>query len=357
MLGDKKEYARYQVQKLLGDGTFGRVLLCHDSKDDQEVAVKVIRDVRRYAENAKIEADILRDIKKADPLGKRTRSAIMLDTFLFNGHFCLVFEVCGCSLYDFLKENNFRGFWMQDIQQFAEQSLEALGFLHSRLQMTHTDLKPENILLAANKPPRHATFPREAAWQEKNKSSKNGNALTYMRPVCPDIKLIDFGNATYEDEHHSSVINTRQYRGPEVILSMGWNELSDVWSLGCILMELYTGELLFGTHENLEHLALMEASLGDFPSKMLSQATGQPRDKYLARDRHGGWKLNWPAGAQSRSSEKHVANQLPLEKMVPQKHAVFADFVGHLLIFDKNARPAAKQALNHRFLRERSLPE
>ena len=172
----------------------------------------------------------------------------------------------------------------------------------------------------------------------------------------------------------------------------------------CILMELYTGELLFGTHENLEHLALMdglfwfhsgwkvcaietpskpqhdrwwfqtfflfswyfmpiwgrfpfwwastnqaenslkhrqEASLGGFPSKMLSQATGQPRDKcpvlkiwrfrrerighrltekseayeipvfwslrllwllqknlqswvrYLARDRHGGWKLNW----------------------------------------------------------------
>jgi len=33
-------------------------------------------------------------------------------------------------------------------------------------QMTHTDLKPENILLAANKPPRHATFPREAAWQD-----------------------------------------------------------------------------------------------------------------------------------------------------------------------------------------------
>ncbi|CAK9086084.1 unnamed protein product [Durusdinium trenchii] len=229
-MGDKKEYSRYQVQKLLGDGTFGRVLLCHDSKQDQEVAVKVIRDVRRYAENAKIEADILRDIKKADPHGKRTRSAIMFDTFLFNAHFCLVFEVCGCSLYDFLKENNFRGFWMQDIQHFAEQSLDALGFLHSRLQMTHTDLKPENILLAANAPPRRSDFPREAAWQEKNKNSKNGH--TYFRPVSSDIKLIDFGNATYEDEHHSSIINTRQYRGPEVILSMGWNELSDVWSMG-----------------------------------------------------------------------------------------------------------------------------
>eukprot|EP00435_Cladocopium_sp_Y103_P028642 s573_g7.t1 len=52
MLGEKKEYARYQVQKLLGDGTFGRVLLCRDSKENQEVAVKVIRDVRRLAKAA-----------------------------------------------------------------------------------------------------------------------------------------------------------------------------------------------------------------------------------------------------------------------------------------------------------------
>ena len=37
-----------------------------------------------------------------------------------------------------------------------------------------------------------------------------------------------------------------QYRSPEVILSLGWNEKSDVWSMGCILMELYVGELLFG---------------------------------------------------------------------------------------------------------------
>ncbi|CAJ1404217.1 unnamed protein product [Effrenium voratum] len=122
-------------------------------------------------------------------------------------------------------------------------------------------------------------------------------------------------------------------------------------------MELYTGELLFGTHENLEHLALMEKSLGRMPSKMLQQATGPARDKYLARDRYGEWRLNWPAGAQSPSSERHVRNQTTLEKMVPPQHAVFAEFVGRLLTPDKHARPSAKQALNHRFLRERNLPE
>lgn len=68
----------------------------------------------RYVENAKIEADILNDIKKADPKGESSRSAIMHDTFPHGKHFCLVFEPCGASLYDFLKRNTFRGFWVQD---------------------------------------------------------------------------------------------------------------------------------------------------------------------------------------------------------------------------------------------------
>ncbi|CAK0805530.1 unnamed protein product, partial [Prorocentrum cordatum] len=114
-------------------------------------------------------------------------------------------------------------------------------------------------------------------------SSRSRRSSEYLRPVNSRIRLIDFGNATYEDEHHSSIINTRQYRGPEVILAVGWNELSDVWSMGCILMELYTGELLFGTHENLEHLALMEAILDQsLPTSMLSKAPKAIKDKYLA---------------------------------------------------------------------------
>merc|ERR1712203_672868 len=94
----------------------------------------------------------------------------------------------------------------------------------------------------------------------------------YVRPADTQIKLIDFGNATYELEHHSSIINTRQYRAPEVILALGWNERSDLWSVGCILMELYTGELLFRTHESLEHLALMETIVQSWPRAMLDRA-------------------------------------------------------------------------------------
>ena len=53
------------------------------------------------------------------------------------------------------------------------------------------------------------------------------------------VKLIDFGSATFEWEHHSSVVSTRHYRAPEVILELGWSHPCDVWSIGCIIFELH----------------------------------------------------------------------------------------------------------------------
>ncbi len=53
-------------------------------------------------------------------------------------------------------------------------------------------------------------------------------------------------------------MSTRHYRAPEVILGLGWSFACDMWSVGCILVELLAGDALFQTHENLEHLAMME---------------------------------------------------------------------------------------------------
>jgi dual-specificity kinase len=77
--------------------------------------------------------------------------------------------------------------------------------------------------------------------------------------VNSEIRLIDFGSATFQDEYHSSVVSTRHYRAPEIILGLGWSFPCDIWSIGCILVEFFTGDALFQTHDNLEHLALMEA--------------------------------------------------------------------------------------------------
>lgn len=64
--------------------------------------------------------------------------------------------------------------------------------------------------------------------------------------------MIDFGGATYDNERKSSIVNTRQYRAPEVILDVGWSKPSDCWSAGCIAAELYQGELLFATVHNTQ---------------------------------------------------------------------------------------------------------
>jgi len=236
----------------------------------------------------------------------------------------------------------------EDIQSFAEQMLESLRFLYTVLQMTHTDLKPENILLQTTDPPRPAEFSRECG--KEGRKAKNRGSHAYMRPASSQIRLIDFGNATYKDEHHSSIINTRQYRGPEVILSLGWDARSDIWSVGCILMELYTGELLFGTHENLEHLALMERVLEPLPSSMLASAPKGVRDKYvLPSSSAGQLVLNWPGGASSSSSERHVRQQRSLSELIAPSHRHFAEFTGHLLTLDPAKRPQAAEARRHGF--------
>ena len=98
-----------------------------------------------------------------------------------------------------------------------------------------------------------------------------GSVSKYRELACTDLRLIDFGSAISVHDHHSSIVSTRHYRAPEIILGIGWSFPCDLWSIGCILIELYTGDAFFQTHDNLEHLAMMEASLGKLPQSMISK--------------------------------------------------------------------------------------
>lgn len=59
--------------------------------------------------------------------------------------------------------------------------------------------------------------------------------------------VIDFGGATYTDDRKSTIISTRQYRAPEVMLELTWDKPADIWSAACIIGELYVGDLFFPT--------------------------------------------------------------------------------------------------------------
>lgn len=164
-----------------------------------------------------------------------------------------------------------------------------------------------------------------------------------------DIKIIDFGGATFYDEHHSEVINTRQYRAPEVILGqlyteLGWNEASDLWSLGCILVECYSGELLFPTHHNYEHLAMMEKLCGKLPKYMTSR-TGRSCRKYFDQN----FRLNFPRYAES-SMEKAVRRVKYLEEIVPERDGEFRHLLYALLETPPELRISAEKLLSHSFI-------
>lgn len=99
----------YRVDCHMGDGTFGRALKCTEIETGQIVAVKVIRAVKRYTESARIEADILNDLKRQ---GGCDLNIVELKEYFMHEvggtqNMCLVFEPLGKSLYDFIKDNNY----------------------------------------------------------------------------------------------------------------------------------------------------------------------------------------------------------------------------------------------------------
>jgi len=107
------------------------------------------------------------------------------------------------------------------------------------------------------------------------------------------------------------------------------------------------GETLFQTHENLEHLAMMERVLGPLPRHMLERAD-QHADKYIRRGR-----LNWPEGATTRESIRAVLKLPRLQNLVMQHvdHSAgdFIDLLKRLLAYEPSARMTAEEALSHGF--------
>ncbi|KAK9157919.1 hypothetical protein Scep_004493 [Stephania cephalantha] len=329
---------RYRILSKMGAGTFGQVLECLDNESKEVVAIKIIRSIHKYREAAMIEIDVLQKLAKYDVCG--TRCVQIRNWFDYRNHICIVFEKLGPSLYDFLRKNNYRSFPIDLVRELGSQLLESVAFMHD-LKLIHTDLKPENILLVSSE------CIKVHDYKFMSRSSKDGCYFKNL-PKNSAIKLIDFGSTTFEHQDHNYVVSTRHYRAPEVILGLGWNYPCDLWSVGCILVELCSGEALFQTHENLEHLAMMERVLGPLPQHMVMRADRRA-EKYFRR----GVRLDWPEGATSRESMRAVWKLPRLQNLVMQHvdHSAgdLIDLLQGLLRYEPTERLKAREALRHPF--------
>ncbi|KAI9322390.1 kinase-like domain-containing protein [Dichotomocladium elegans] len=323
---------RYQMHEMLGQGTYGKVVRCYDHVRRGYCAIKIIRAIPKYREASQTEIRILNTLKEHDQLNFN-QCIHLLEWFEHHNHICMVFELLDQSIYDFLKGNNFEPFPISQIQHFAKQLLNSVAFMHE-LKMIHTDLKPENILLKDNE-----------ATDVPSLSAKSGSVRVLHNT---DIMLIDFGSATFEDDYHSSVVSTRHYRAPEIILGLGWSYPCDLWSIGCILVELFTGDALFHTHDNLEHLAMMESVLGKIPVKM-ARAVSSEACAYFKNGR-----LTYPGPNTSLQSQKSVKALKSLKYTIQprtQANNALVDLLQKLLTYDPAKRITAREALRHFFFR------
>ena len=97
VLGEK-----YEIISTLGEGTFGKVAKVRDLHSGSQVALKIIKNIHKYREAAKLEINVLRKLNAKDPNGTHL-CVKMFDSFNYFGHMCLTFEVLGESVFDFLK--------------------------------------------------------------------------------------------------------------------------------------------------------------------------------------------------------------------------------------------------------------
>lgn len=157
------------------------------------------------------------------------------------------------------------------------------------------------------------------------------------------VKIADLGNAAWCDHHFTDLIQTRQYRAPEILLGFTWGALVDMWSIGCLIFELVTGDYLFDPREggsfgrDDDHLAQIIELVGPFP-KLYENASEYskfftPEGKMKRIQLLKPWDLKLvliekykidPTEAESLSSFL-----LPMLELLPEKRADAGGLLNH----------------------------
>ncbi|XP_078178927.1 serine/threonine-protein kinase AFC3-like [Carex rostrata] len=337
--------SRYKILKKMGEGTFGKVFQCWDNEGHVHVAIKISKSDPHEKIYAMEEINVLKHL--ASNRRAKKYCVQMSRWFEYDNHVCIVFEKLGPSLCDFLKLNKFRPFSVPFVRDFGRQLLSSVECVHN-MGLIHTDLKTENILLASSEYKQVLTI----KVPDLNRRCYP-QASFKLVPKSTAIKLIDFGCAVFDNCHNDHMITTRYYRAPEVILGLRWSYACDMWSIGCILFELCSGELLFNGHEDLQHLAMMERVLGPIPRHMIRNACSSARKLFKK-----GEKLNWPQSGVSSEDKESVKKLGKLKDLagryctVHQSRASLTELLKGLLAYDPNDRLTAREALDHPFFKE-----
>lgn len=300
---------RYEIKGTLGKGSFGQVLKCYDHKRKEYVALKVVKNKPKFKDQGLVEVKILKYLRDHDPDRKKPIVEVK-DSFVFRKHLCISFEMLSINLYELIKRNRYEGFSQALIRRFAVQILIALAYTKAH-GIVHCDLKPENILL--------------------------------MNPQRSGIKVIDFGSSCFMRDKIYTYIQSRFYRAPEIMLGIPYNTAIDMWSLGCILTELYTGMPLFPGESETEQMMLIMELLGVPPLDIIEQST---------RRRVFFDSSFKPRITPNKKGAKRYPGTKFLQDVLRTSNVNFLDFIQRCLDWNPNTRLTPEQAIDHPWIQE-----
>lgn len=325
-LDEAMDDGKYIAGPALGQGMFSSVYRATCTEDGSAVAVKVLRnnDVMRRA--GREEVHILQRIVDADPMDRR-HCVRMVGHFEHRGHVVIVFEELAMNLRDVVKRfGGGGGIRLAAVRLYASQLLSALHLL-GHLGIVHADIKPDNAIVSEDK------------------------AI---------VKLCDFGSAMDElsgETDPTPYLVSRFYRAPEVILGvLPYTRALDMWSVGCVLYELYTGRIAFPGSSNNDMLLLMQNRIGAIPSRMARRASfrGSHYDeagRFIYNDTDTGSvraRVMPERGAQADAMGSDIMAASAEDDDRPSAH-LLVDLLDAILVIDPAKRISASDALKMPF--------
>ncbi|NWU60786.1 STK36 kinase, partial [Pterocles burchelli] len=244
---------RYHVLEVIGEGSFGRVYKGRRKHSAQVVALKFIPKVGRSEKelkNLQREIEIMRGLHHPNIIQ-------MLDSFETDKEVVVVTDYAEGELFQILEDD---GSLPEDqVQIIAAQLVSALYYLHSH-RILHRDMKPQNILLG-----------------------KDGV-----------VKLCDFGFARAMSIHTmvlTSIKGTPLYMSPELVEERPYDHTADLWSVGCILYELFVGTPPFYSSSIFQLVSLIVKDPVKWP-EAISPVFKSFLQGLLMKDPHQ--RLSWP---------------------------------------------------------------
>mmetsp|Transcript_24595 Transcript_24595/g.37586 ORF Transcript_24595/g.37586 Transcript_24595/m.37586 type:complete len:742 (+) Transcript_24595:225-2450(+) len=349
---------QYYVQSELGSAAFSTAYRCVDltsgkkAEDEEiyydEVCLKVIKNTKDFFDQSLDEIKILELLRQTGECNEN--NILEMKAFFYHKeHLIIVTELLRQNLFEFGKyitEHDEPVYFTRSrLCYIARQCLVALSFVH-KLGLVHSDIKPENILLSS-----------------------------YSRAR---VKVIDFGSSCYLTDRQSSYIQSRSYRAPEVVLGLAYDGKIDVWSLGCVIAEMYTGQVTFQNDSVVTMLSRIEAICGAFPRNMIEDGrqSGQffsptgllyekvenDDDSCVRMDTSNSFVDDDSAAAENsmfnifQPKTTTMGERLGFDPDLMERKrktweeedsCLFVDFITKLLTIDPEKRPSAEEALEH----------